>query len=345
MKKSLNAEPVDHLWIRDIEEGDPVRGRYVVREKRLSSTKKGDPFLTLTLADRTGDVEAKVWDRVETLAATFGVGDILEVEGNATSYRGRIQLTLTGIEVVDEGDTDPSLFLESSGESTAAMMARLSKLLQGMENPHLKGLTDRFLGDRRFVSLFEKAPAAKNFHHNYLGGLLEHTLSVCLMALGVAEHYPQLDRDLLLAGAFLHDIGKVRELNAHMTIEYTDEGRLVGHLVQGTLMVEEKLARMKHFPADLAARLKHLILSHHGEYAFGSPKRPKFLEAFVLHLLDDLDAKVNGLGRLFERDGREGAWTEYNRLFDRFFLKGNMAPAEEGAMRNDEKEDQQGNLF
>ncbi|MFZ0448941.1 MAG: HD domain-containing protein [Desulfatiglandaceae bacterium] len=344
MEKTLNAEPVDHLWIKDIEEGGRIRGRYVVREKRLSNTKKGDPFLTLTLADRTGDVEAKVWDQVETLTATFGVGDILGVEGKATSYRGRVQLTLTGIEVVD-GDVDPSLFLESSGKSSVAMMARLRKILQEMENTHLKGLMDRFLGDRRFVSLFEKAPAAKNFHHNYVGGLLEHTLSVCLMAVGVAEHYPQLDRDLLLAGAFLHDIGKVRELNAHLTIEYTDEGRLVGHLVQGTLMVEEKLARMKHFPADLAVRLKHLILSHHGEYAFGSPKRPKFLEAFVLHLLDDLDAKVNGLGRLFEKDGHEGAWTEYSRLFDRFFLKGNMAPAEEGTVTNDAEEDQQGTLF
>jgi 3'-5' exoribonuclease len=344
MEKSLNAESVGRLWIKDIEEGGLVRGRYVVREKRLSNTKRGDPFLTLTLADRTGEVEAKVWDQVEALSVRFGTGDILDVEGKATSYRGRIQLTLSGLEVVD-GDMDPSLFMESSESSSGAMMARLRKVLQEMENTHLKGLIDRFLGDRRFISLFEKAPAAKNFHHNYLGGLLEHTLSVCLMALRAAEHYPQLDRDLLLAGAFLHDIGKVRELSCQLTIEYTDEGRLMGHLVQGTLMVEEKLDRMKHFPPDLAIRLKHLILSHHGEYAFGSPKRPKFLEAFVLHLLDDLDAKVNGLGRLFEKDGHEGAWTEYNRLFDRFFLKGEMVPAEEGAVRNHAGENQQGTLF
>jgi len=344
MEKSLNEESVGRLWIKDMAEGVPVRGRYVVREKRLSNTKRGDPFLTLTLADRTGEVEAKVWDRVEPLSARFGVGDILDVEGKATSYRGRMQLTLSGLQVAD-GNVDPSLFLESSESSSGEMMARLRKILQEMENTHLKGLIDRFLGDRRFVPLFEKAPAAKNFHHNYVGGLLEHTLSVCLMALKAAEHYPRLDRDLLLAGAFLHDVGKVRELSCHLTIEYTDEGRLMGHLVQGTLMVEEKLARMKQFPPDLAIRLKHLILSHHGEYAFGSPKRPKFLEAFVLHLLDDLDAKVNGLGRFFERDGHEGAWTEYSRLFERFFLKGEMLPAEEGTVPNDAEEGQQGSLF
>ena len=224
-------------------------------------------------------------------------------------------------------------------------MGRLKMVLKGMEDIHLKGLVNSFLGDRDFVSLFEKAPAAKNFHHNYLGGLLEHTLSVCLMALKTAEHYPELEKDLLLAGAFLHDIGKVRELRAHLTIEYTDEGRLMGHLVQGTLMVEKKLARMKHFPPDLAMRLKHLILSHHGEYDFGSPKRPKFLEAFVLHLLDDLDAKVNGLGRFFDKDGQEGNWTEYSRLFDRFFLKGELLPPEENSGAHDGGEDQQASLF
>jgi 3'-5' exoribonuclease len=333
-----------HTWIKDIQEGDAVEGLYAVREKRLASTRRGDAFLTVLLADRTGDVEAKVWDGAEEFSSRFKTGDVLLIRGSATSYRGRIQLTLSGLEAVT-GEVDSSLFLESSAVSSGVMVMRLRKLMQEVRNPNLKALIERFFVDAQFMRLFEKAPAAKNFHHNYLGGLLEHTLSVCGIILQVADHYPHLDRDLLLAGGFLHDIGKIRELSWDLQIDYTGEGRLVGHLVQGTLMVEEKLQSLKAFPQDLAARLKHLILSHHGEYEFGSPKRPKFLEAFVLHLADDLDAKVNGLGRLFERDSREGAWTDYSRLFERYFLKSNTLSMEEACIAREEDEGEQRKLF
>ena len=174
------------------------------------------------------------------------------------------------------------------------------------------------------MSLFKRAPAAKNFHHNYLGGLLEHTLSVCQMCQRVREHYGELDGDILIAGAFLHDIGKIRELKFDYQIDYTDEGRLIGHVMLGVTLLDEKLEHVKDFPKELALRMKHLVLSHHGQYEFGSPKRPKFLEAFALHLIDDLDAKMNGLGRYMEKDLQEGAWTDYNRMFDRYFLKGSI---------------------
>jgi 3'-5' exoribonuclease len=335
---------IPHTWIKDIQEGDTVQGLYAVREKRLASTRRGDAFLTVLLADRTGDVEAKVWDSAEEISSRFKTGDILHIRGNATSYRGRIQLTLSGLETVAD-KVDSALFLESSAETSGVMVMRLRELMLEIRNPNLKALIEKFFLDAQFMHLFERAPAAKNFHHNYLGGLLEHTLSVCGIIRQVADHYPHLDRDLLLAGGFLHDIGKVKELSWDLQIDYTGEGRLVGHLVQGTLMMEEKLRSMKTFPQDLAARLKHLILSHHGEYEFGSPKRPKFLEAFVLHLADDLDAKVNGLGRLFERDGREGAWTDYSRLFERYFLKSNTFPMEEACIPDEEDEGEQGKLF
>jgi len=344
MEKPTMSDTHTHIWIKDVQEGDTVQGLYVVRDKRLGNTRKGDAFLTVTLADRTGEMEAKVWDRAEELSSRFQRGDVLDVKGTASSYRSRIQLTISSLEVTDR-EVDYSLFLESSQESPRIMMDQLRKLLQEIQNIHLKALIERFMGDRQFRQLFEKAPAAKNFHHNYLGGLLEHTLSVCRMILRVADLYPQLDRDLLVAGAFLHDIGKVRELSWQLQIEYTDEGRLLGHLVQGTVMVEEKLTNLNAFPQDLAIRLKHLILSHHGEYEFGSPKRPKFLEAFVLHLVDDLDAKVNGLGRFFERDSREGAWTEYSRLFERFFLKGNILQMEERVGLDEKEKEKQGSLF
>ena len=335
---------VTHIWVVDIKDSDQVRGQYLVKSKRLGSTKKGDPFLSLTLADRSGEIEARVWERVSTLSSLFSEGDILEIEGAAGSYRGEVQLTLSDLKAV-KAVRDPSLFIEAAKQDVTKMMISLRDLLRKIENPQIKALADRFLNDASFVALFKKAPAAKNFHHSTLGGLLEHTLSVCRLALLVAEHYPELNRDLLLAGAFLHDVGKVRELGVSTSIDYTDEGRLIGHLSLGVSMVDEKLATMKDFPEEIALRLKHLILSHHGEYEFGSPKKPAFLEAFALHLIDDLDAKMNGLGRFMEKDRQEGRWTDFNRLFDRYFLKGRIPSSDDKSEASPAEESRQRGLF
>lgn len=333
-----------HLWVKDITEEQSVAGCYLVRDKRLARTRKGDAFISITLADRTGEVEAKVWEGAEELSSLFHQGDILEVEGIAGSYRGQTQIRVSGLKV-RKGEVDQSVFLEAAPGEPSEMMKSLREILRGVKNLHMKVLIDRFLGDRHFVALFEKAPAAKNFHHNYLGGLLEHTLSVCQMAQQVAEHYPQLDGDLLVAAAFVHDVGKIRELKFDLQIDYTDEGRLVGHLVIGAAMVDEKLGQVKDFPRELAIRLKHLILSHHGQYDFGSPKVPKFLEAFALNLIDDLDAKINGLGRFMEKDLQEGAWTDFNRLFERYLLKGEILPVEGEPEQKSKIEERQGTLF
>ena len=342
--KPSGADHESHLWIKDLREDAPVRGVYLVKMKRTGTTKKGDPFLSVTLADRTGEVDARVWERAEELSSLFKEGDILDVEGQASSYRNQIQVTLSDLKVSKESG-DPSLFMEATTKNVTEMMGSIKDLLKEIKDPHLKVLTDRFLTDSHFVTRFKKAPAAKNFHHNYLGGLLEHTLSVCQMSRSVAEHYPDLDGDLLMTGAFLHDIGKIKELMYHTQIDYTDEGRLLGHLTLGVAMVDEKIARLKNFPQKIAIFLKHLILSHHGQYEFGSPKRPKFLEAFALHLIDDLDAKINGLSRFMERDRHEGAWTEFNRLFERYFLKYKKPAAEEKDDILPSKEDRQKTLF
>ena len=333
-----------HVWINSIKEDDQVRGQYLVKVKRMGSTRKGDPFLTIVLCDRTGELEAKVWERAEVFSRLFNEGDILEIEGYASSYRGQLQLTLSDLRTV-EGIEEPDLFLEVTTKDVTKMAGQLREILRSIGHPHIRALADRFLGDRHFMSLFKKAPAAKSFHHSYIGGLLEHTLSVCQMARTVADHYPDLDRDLLLAGAFLHDIGKVKELGFGGLIEYTDEGRLLGHLTLGVSMVEEKLADVADFPEEIGLRLKHLILSHHGEYVFGSPKRPKFLEAFALHLIDDLDAKMNGLKRFMDRDRQEGNWTDFNRLFERYFLKKGIRAAEEKAEYTPPDDEVQQGLF
>ncbi|MBN2032588.1 MAG: HD domain-containing protein [Deltaproteobacteria bacterium] len=342
---TIERRPLNHVWISDIKEDDQVSSLYLVKAKRLGATKKGDFFLSITLADRTGELEAKVWERAEDVSRLFNEGDILEIEGYAGSYRGQLQLILSKLKTVADIE-EPDLFLETAKQDASGMMAQLREILRGIEHPRIKALVDQFLTDRKFTALFKKAPAAKNFHHSYIGGLLEHTLSVCRMARTVSQQYPDLDRDLLLAGAFLHDIGKVKELRFGGFIDYTDAGRLIGHLSLGVSMVDEKLALLEGFPEEISLRIKHLILSHHGEFAFGSPKRPKFLEAFALNLIDDLDAKMNGLKRFMERDRQEGNWTEFNRLFDRYFMKsGIMSAAFEKPDSQGRPEEIQGGLF
>ncbi len=340
----LKSKTGTHLWVKDITENDKILGCYLVKEKKVGTTRRGDPFLTLSLADKTGEIEAKVWDGVNELSSLFQEGDIIEVGGNAGSYRGKVQITVSRLDVVNE-EADPEIFFETSPFNASEMLASLREVLKEIENPHLKELIDRFLNDRQFVSLFKKTPAAKNFHHSYVGGLLEHTLSVCRMAAKVADHYPVLDRDLLITSAFLHDIGKMRELSFDRRIDYTDQGRLLGHVMLGAVMLDEKLYELKEFPQPLAVRLKHLILSHHGQYEFGSPKRPKFLEAFALNLIDDLDAKISGLARFMEKDRQDGSWTDFNRLFERYFLKGAIFSDKEKTDEEEKEDVKQGSLF
>jgi 3'-5' exoribonuclease len=342
-ENSTDARP-SHLWVNAIQEEDRVSGCYLVKEKRLAKTRNGKPFLNLTLADRTGEIAAKVWEKAEALSSLFCEGDIIQVAGHAGSYRDQLQITISGLDLLKE-KPDPDIFVETTLDDPSEMMQALREILRDVKDIHLRGLCDSFLGDRKFVTRFRKSPAAKNFHHSYLGGLLEHTLSVCQLAVGVAAHYPHLDRDLLITSAFLHDIGKIRELACDFQIDYTDEGRLVGHVVLSVAMVDEKLRGLKDFPEELAIRLKHLILSHHGQYDFGSPKVPKFLEAFALNLIDDLDAKINGLSRFMERDRQAGAWTEFNRMFGRYLLKGEIQPIQKAAEERIRSDIRQGTLF
>jgi len=312
---------IQRTWIRDIKEHGKVEGDYLVKSKTVAQTRQGNPFLTLTLTDRTGTVEARLWDRVEEISRQFKEGDIVTIAGQATTYRNQIQIQIHELRQ-HTSPSDPTLFQETTPKDIAEMFSELKELAHRIKNTHLRALIDSFMADHRFVSQFKKAPAAKTFHHSYLGGLLEHTLSVCQMAVLISEHYPELDGDLLLSGAILHDIGKIDELTFELNIEYSDRGRLLGHIVLGVLMLEERVKTIKDFPSELALRLRHLILSHHGEFDFGSPKRPKFLEAFALHLIDDIDAKMNGLGRLLKDDKQEGSWTAFNNLFQRYLYKG-----------------------
>ncbi len=341
---STDCDLKQHVWVEKIKTDTRVSGCYLVKNKKLSTTRNGNPFLSITLTDKTGDLPAKVWNRAEAFSDLFREGDVIEIAGQTDTYKGQIQLTVSELRLCTE-TPDPELFVETSPFEIPGMVRSLRSVLNQVEDIHLKALIDRFWLDRKFMDRFKKAPAAKNFHHGYLGGLLEHTLSVCRLAALAADHYPSLNKDLLVAAAFLHDVGKTREFSWGMNIDYTDEGRLVGHIVLGMAMLDEKLESLKNFPDEQAIRLRHLILSHHGQYDFGSPKEPKFLEAFALHLLDDLDAKMNGLNRFMERDRRDGPWTDYNRMFHKYFLKSALPSPQENEKNSETEVNRQGMLF
>ena len=344
-KNVIKAEGLrSQLLLKDLKEGDPVKGFYLVKEKRTGTTRNGKTFLGLVLSDQSGSLEAKMWERAGDHSVLFSQGDIIFIEGHTESYRNQSQVRITALKPCEQ-EVDPALFLKSSPYSPEEMMSSLNEILRSVKEVHLQRLISKFLDDKDFVDLFMKAPAAKNFHHSYISGLLEHTLSVCRLSEEVARLYTYLDRDLLITAAFLHDIGKTKELSFEVQIDYTHEGRLLGHVVLGSDMVDLKIKKIKDFPHDLSVRIKHMMLSHHGEYEFGSPKRPKFLEAVALHVIDDLDAKVNGLNLYMEKDKNEGSWTEFNRMFGQYFLKGRIIKEEMAPAAETDEEERQGRLF
>ncbi len=311
------------VFINQIRERDQVEDVFLVQAKIQAMAKNGKPYLTLRLMDRTGTVEGRVWDRVDEIAARFQRDDFVRVTGKASVYMGKMQLIVQGLDRQEESEVEIGDFLPVAGSPRQEMLENLHKIVTGLTDPHLKMLMERFLEDPAFLNDYSRAPAAKAMHHVYLGGLLEHALAVAALAEDVSRRYPAINRDLLVVGALLHDIGKVAELKYERSFEYTDAGKLLGHIVIGTEMVDEKIRSIEGFPAEKAMLVKHLLLSHHGQYDFGSPKRPKTLEAVVLNFLDDLDSKINGVLTHIEKEpDSNSAWTQYHRLYDRYFFKG-----------------------
>jgi 3'-5' exoribonuclease len=310
------------LYVAQIKERDQVNGQFLVREKTTAMAKNGKPYMTLKLMDRTGEVEGRVWDRVEELSGLFDKDDFVRVAGKASVYLGKMQLVVQRLEKMPEQEVDLADYLPVSTRPVAEMLAELRQLVASMETPHYRELMEVFLADEEFLQHFVQAPAAKTIHHAYLGGLLEHSLAVAQLADDIGRRYPGVQRDLLLTGALLHDIGKVAELCYERSFGYTDTGKLLGHIVLGVEMVEAKLRQLENFPVPAGLLLKHLLLSHHGQYEYGSPKRPKTLEAVILNYLDDLDSKINGVQTHLQKEPDNGAaWSGYHRIYDRYFFK------------------------
>ncbi len=311
------------LYINQIKERDQIESIFMVRDKITAMAKNGKPYMTLKLMDRTGEVEGRVWDRVDEFSSYFGKNDFILIRAKASVYLGKMQLVVQNLQRIEEEQIDLADFLPVSGRDQGQMRAELDQLLDSLSDPHISALLRSFFDDPDFFACYRKAPAAKGMHHVYLGGLLEHSLAVSALANDVAARYPQINRDLLIAGALLHDVGKVAELSYQRSFDYTDEGKLLGHIIIGVQMVEDRVRELPDFPRELAVMIKHLLLSHHGQYEFGSPKRPKFLEAVVLNFIDDLDSKINGIQTHINKETEsESSWTSYHRLYDRYFYKG-----------------------
>ncbi len=319
--------------------GHLVEGVFQVAEKDLRTTKKGSYFITGRLRDRTGEVPAIMWDATEALFAAIPQGGFVLVKGRVGEYNDRPQIVIEALRPARDAEVDPSDFLPVGPGNPQEDLARLKSLFdEHLERPALRGLMDAVWADEELMEDLARAPAAEKLHHAYIGGLVEHTLSVAELAVLVCRHYPQLDRDLLLVGVFWHDLGKTRELAYEKALGYTDSGRLVGHLIQGVLMLDQKVREVRaagtDFPELLADVVRHLVLAHHGEYEFGSPKLPMTAEAFVLHHIDNLDAKLHAFERETAGDADpERRWTAWNRMFGGRLFKGLVEPAEEGEAR------------
>ena len=309
-------------FINECNLGDVVDDVFVLAEKTLSQKKDGNHFLNVRLSDKTGSIKGVMWDNVDQIAGRINSGDFVRIKGTVNEYRGSPQLVVKTIESCSVDALDPSDFLPKTSIDIGDMFDRLLKITASVETDHLRDLLESFWNDEDFVRSFKAAPAAKKMHHAYLGGLLEHVLSMAILADKVAGHYSGIDRDMLIAGAILHDIGKTKELEYKLKIDYTDQGRLLSHIVIGLKMIDEKCLNISNFPEDQLLLLKHLIVSHHGTQEFGSPEPPKTIEAVVLHYIDEIDSKVNGIRNFMAKEDPNENWTSYHRILGRHFYKG-----------------------
>jgi 3'-5' exoribonuclease len=308
------------VYASDIHDNQLVDSLFLVSSKNQGVTKGGNSYLVLKLLDRSGEIEGRVWERADDLGRGFEKNDFVRVRGHALLYQGKVQIRVQDVLRVDGNNVVAEDFLPKSSFDPELMLEELQTILRGIKNPHLLALAEAFFADQELMNLLKRAPGAKTIHHPFLSGLLEHTLSLLKLILKVVENYKGVDVDLLLIGGFLHDIGKVYEFSYERAVEYTDAGQLLGHLVMEVEMVNAKIAAIPDFPEELAMLVKHMLVSHHGAYEFGSPKLPQTVEAVILHSLDDLDGKIQAIQNLPEKEPGS-KWTVFHRAYGRSFYR------------------------
>ena len=309
-------------YVNELEPNKVITTSFLVHSKEIRQKKTGELYLSLLLGDRTGELDAKMWDNVQEVLDGFDRDDFVKVKGMIQVFHNRPQLTIHKVRRMDESEIEFADYFPSSKRDPEEMWAELRAIVAGMGNPHLKALLEAMLDDPDVAVRYRRAPAAKQIHHAFLGGLIEHVLSVCGLARLTAAHYPIIDYDLLIAGVVLHDIGKIYELNYERGFSYSNEGQLIGHISIAMRMIGDRLRGLPDFPPLLRALVEHMILSHHGQLEFGSPKLPQFPEALLLHYLDDMDSKMECMRALIESDRQvDGCFTAYNNALSRTALK------------------------
>ncbi|MCX7816719.1 MAG: HD domain-containing protein [Syntrophales bacterium] len=311
-----------NTFIKDIKADDRIADFFICTEKNTSYNQKGNLYLSLRLRDKTGELEGKVWNDAEQLEKLFRKGDVVFVQGRAVRYRDSIQINVTHVRRAESEEVDPADYLKTVQDDRNIMMNEIMNYVAQISSPHLRRLAELIFTDEQTRNKFMNAPAAKSFHHSYIGGLLEHTLSVVRLVDIVSRHYKNISRDLLIAGALFHDIGKIQEFTYERIIDYSSEGRLIGHIIMGLEIIEGKIKEIEDFPEDLALELKHIIISHHGLLEFGSPKRPKTVEALIVHYMDDMDSKVKAFQEsINDVKDEDSDWTPYHRLLERYIYR------------------------
>ncbi|RJQ60316.1 MAG: HD domain-containing protein [Desulfobacteraceae bacterium] len=313
------------IFCNCIKMGETIEDVFVLSEKVMMLKRDGKGYLNVKLADRTGSIQGVIWDNADKVSALVGLGDVVAIRGAAGEYRGALQLVIKNIEKCDSATIDPADFLPKTSHNIDGMFDRLVKITNEVKTDCLKTLLAALWRDESLVARFKAAPAAKRMHHAFIGGLLEHTLSMAILVERIAGHYSGVDMDLLLTGVVFHDMGKIQEFDYRFNIDYSDEGRLLSHIVIGLRLLDEKLAEIDGFPEETAHLIRHMIVSHHGAQNFGSPEPPKTLEAVLLNYIDEIDSKVNGIRDFMAAEDSSATWTSYHRIWGRHFYKGKQA--------------------
>lgn len=322
-------------FVKDLKDKDSISSPFLIKFSALAVGKTGKPFMNLVLMDKTGEVEARLWEDADRYVGQAVRDAFVAIEGRCQLYQGRRQVVISKLQILREDEIDLKEYLAESDTNPDLLYEQLLSSVSSLQDPYYKALAEAVLkDDLDIVDRIKRAPAAKSVHHAYKGGLLEHVVSITGVLDQIARHYGKyLDRDLLLLGGFFHDIGKLWELTYDRVTDYTTEGKLIGHLVMGVELVDRKIRELESqpgrlpglFPEEKKLLVKHLILAHHGQLEYGSPKRPKCLEALVVHMIDDLDSKVNAIRCFIEKDETPGRWTGLNRQYERYFFKPDWA--------------------
>ena len=308
-------------WIGELQPGTDLEESYVVRSKDVRQRRGGGPYIAATLGDRTGEIAALVWENVEQIGKILEVGAVVDVKGQVQRYNNRLQIVIRRASKAAADDIDETVFVRSSSVDADILWQRLETLIEEIDDPHLKQLLFRIISDPDVAGRFKVAPAARGMHHAFRSGLLEHTVSMATVGRYLAEHY-RAHEGLVVAGCILHDLGKIWELDIGASIEYTDDGRLLGHMTMEVIHVDRVISELDAFPPELRRQLLHILLAHHGEYEYGSQKRPKTPEAMLVHMADLLDSKMAGMLEAINADGdAESAWSPYSKILERFIYR------------------------